>query len=710
MECEFHKIIAQELNIPTKSVLATINLLDEGATIPFISRYRKEKTGELDEVAIRDIQLRYQNLQELVKRKAYILDIIEQSGALTADLEEKIKTTYDSVLLEDIFLPFKPKRRTKASVARERGLEPLAKIIMSQNDVDIDARALRFVKGDVNSADDAISGALDIIAEWVSESEASRNVVRNVFNHTAVISSVIAKGKDSEAETYLNYNEFSQPLRQCSSYRYLAMRRGEEEGVLKVTISIDDDAAIEKLNRIFVRRHATSQLASLVEKAVKDGYKRLLRPSIETEVASIAKQKADEKAIDTFAENLRQLLMAPPLGRKRVLGLDPGYRTGCKLVCLDEQGNLLHNDVIYPCQPQNDVKGASRKVSNLVEAYKIDAIAVGNGTASRETERFLTKIHFPRKVQIFVVNESGASIYSASKIAREEFPDKDVTVRGAVSIGRRLIDPLAELVKIDPKSIGVGQYQHDVDQTLLKLALDYTVSSCVNMVGVNVNTASSQLLSYVSGIGPLLASNIVKYRSENGDFNSREDLLNVPRMGAKAYQQCAGFLRIPNSANVLDNTAVHPERYDLIAQMAKDLKCTVEQLTANKELHQKIELSHYVDENVGIPTLKDILIELEKPGRDPRSIIKVLHFDDSLKTIEDVKPGMVVNGIVNNITDFGAFVDIGIKESGLVHVSQLCDKFVSSPIDVVSIHQHVKVKVLDVDLSRRRISLTMKDV
>ncbi len=708
MNCEFHNIIAQELNIPPKSVQATISLLEEGATIPFISRYRKEKTGELDEVAIREIQLRYQNLQELSKRKSYILEVIEQAGALTPELKDKISATYDCVVLEDLFLPFKPKRRTKASIARERGLEPLAKIIMSQNENDIESRAFRFVKNDVESVDDAISGALDIIAEWVSESESARNVVRNVFNRSAVIISTIAKGKEDEAENYLNYKDFSQPLRQCSSYRYLAMRRGEDEGVLKVSISTDDEAALERLNKFFVRRNASKMSALLVEKAVKDGYKRLLRPSIETEVSSTAKQKADEKAIQTFAENLRQLLLAPPLGHKRVLGLDPGYRTGCKLVCLDEQGNLLHNDVIYPCQPQNDVKGAARKVSYLVEAYKIDAIAVGNGTASRETERFLTNIHFPRKVQIFVVNESGASIYSASKIAREEFPDKDVTVRGAVSIGRRLIDPLAELVKIDPKSIGVGQYQHDVDQTSLKSALDYTVSSCVNMVGVNVNTASTQLLSYVSGIGPLLATNIVKYRSENGDFKSREELMNVPRMGAKAFQQCAGFLRIPNAENILDNTAVHPECYGLIARMAHDMNCSVEQLTINKELHSKIDLSRYVDDTVGIPTLKDILTELEKPGRDPRSTIKVMQFDESIKTIEDVKPGMVVNGIVNNITDFGAFVDIGVKESGLVHVSQLCDKFVSSPAEVVSIHQHVKVKVLDVDLSRRRISLTMK--
>lgn len=710
MDCLFHDIIAQELNISSKSVKATIQLLDEGATVPFISRYRKEVTGELDEVAVRDIQLRYEKLKEISKRKEYILEVISQLNALTPELKAKIENTFDSVALEDLFLPFKPKRRTKAAVAREKGLEPLARMIMSQNVDNVENVAQRYVKGEVEDVETAIAGALDIIAEWISESESARSVVRNVFERSAVISSQIAKGKEAEAENYLNYKEFSQSLRNCSSYRYLAIRRGEEEGLLKVSISIDDESAIDRLNKIFVKRHAKGDVAELVQKAVKDGYKRLLRPSIETEISAIAKSKADDKAINTFSENLRQLLMAPPLGRKRVMGLDPGYRTGCKVVCLDEQGNLLHNDVIYPCQPKNDIKGASRKVSYLVEAYKIEAIAVGNGTASRETERFLTNMRFPHKVQVFVVNESGASIYSASKVAREEFPDKDVTVRGAVSIGRRLIDPLAELVKIEPKSIGVGQYQHDVDQTKLKDALDYTVSSCVNLVGVNVNTASTQLLSYVSGIGSLLATNIVKYRSENGDFKSREQLLDVPRMGAKSYQQSAGFLRIPNADNVLDNTSVHPESYDVITRIADDIGCSVEQLIAQKEMHSKIDLMKYVDDKIGLPTLKDIMHELEKPGRDPRTAIKVFSFDESLRTIEDVKPGMVVNGIVNNITDFGAFVDIGVKESGLVHVSQLCDKFVSSPTDIVSIHQHVKVKVLDVDLSRRRISLTMKNI
>ena len=706
MDNNFHNIIAQELSLSNDAVNATIKLLDEGATIPFISRYRKERTGSLDEVAIRNIQLRYDNLKELSKRKDYILEVISQAGALNDELKHKIENTFDSTTLEDIFLPYKPKRRTKASVAKERGLEPLAKIIMAQTENNIEGRAQKYIKGEILNVDDAINGALDIIAEWVSESETARGIVRNIFTRSAIISSSVVKGKD--ADNYLNYKDYSQPLNNCSSHRYLAIRRGESEGILKVSISVDDEYALERLERLFIRKNATMSSTLLIERAIKDGYKRLLRPSIETEVSAIAKEKADNKAIATFSDNLKQLLFAPPLGRKRVLGIDPGYRTGCKVVCLDEQGTLLHNDVIYPCQPQNDIKGAARKISHLVEAYKIDAIAVGNGTASRETERFLSNIRYPHKVQVYVVNESGASIYSASKVAREEFPDKDVTVRGAVSIGRRLIDPLAELVKIDPKSIGVGQYQHDVDQSKLKDALDYTVESCVNMVGVNINTASVQLLSYVSGIGPLLASNIVKYRSEYGDFKSRQELKNVPRMGEKAFQQSAGFLRIPGAENVLDNSAVHPESYNVIAHIAKDLKCTIDQLVKDKDLQKTIDVKKYVNENIGLPTLRDIMKELEKPGRDPRSTIKVLAFDDSIKTIEDVKSGMILNGIINNITDFGVFVDIGVKESGLVHISQISDGFVSSPTDVVSIHQHVKVKVLDVDLSRRRISLTMK--
>lgn len=706
----FEAIISKELNISQKQVKATIKLLEEGATIPFISRYRKEATGSLDEVAIRDIQLRNNELKELVKRKEYILETIEAANALTPELKSKIEETFDASILEDLFLPYKPKRRTRASIARERGLEPLAKYIMSQSSSDIEMRAQRYAKGDVASIDEAISGALDIIAEWISESETARQIVRTAYNRSAVISSNVVKGKEADADNYLNYKDYSQSLNRCSSHRYLAIKRGEDEGVLKVSLSVNDDDVLDRLRRVFVKKTSTAQSTELVELAIKDGYRRLLRPSIETEIYGMAKVKADDKAIETFAENLRQLLLAPPLGRKRVLGIDPGYRTGCKVVCLDEQGNLLHNDVIYPCQPKCDIKGASRKVSYLVEAYKIDAIAVGNGTASRETERFLQNIHFPRKVQVFVVNESGASIYSASKVARDEFPDKDVTVRGAVSIGRRLIDPLAELVKIDPKSIGVGQYQHDVDQVKLKEALDYTVESCVNSVGVNLNTASTQLLSYVSGVGPLLASNIVNYRKENGDFKSRQDLMNVPRMGAKSFQLCAGFLRIPDAECELDNTAVHPESYYLISRMADDLNCTIPQLIADKNLQKSIDLSKYVDDKVGLPTLTDIMLELEKPGRDPRSTIKVMNFDESIKTIDDVKSGMVLNGIVNNLTDFGVFVDIGVKESGLVHISQLCDHYISSPSEVVSIHQHVKVKVLDVDLSRKRISLTMKNI
>lgn len=710
MGCDFSGFIASELSLPQSSVMATIKLLNEGATIPFISRYRKEMTGSLDEVAIRDIQLRYENLQELTKRKTYILGVIEAIGALTPQLRDKIETTFDASVLEDLFLPYKPKRRTRASIARENGLEPLAKIIMAQTEHDVASRAIKFQNNNVPNVDVAISGALDIIAEWVSESDLARAIVRNQYERSAVISSHIVKGKERDAENYANYNDFSQPLSKCSSHRYLAIRRGESEGLLKVSITIDDEAMIERLNRVFVKKTATSECVSLVELAIKDGYKRLLRPSIENEIAAMAKVKADEKAISTFAGNLRQLLLAPPLGHQRVMGVDPGFRTGCKVVCLDEQGNLLHNDVIYPCPPKCDLKGAARKVCNLVEAYKIDAIALGNGTASRETERFLKNIHYPHKIKVFVVNESGASIYSASKLAREEFPDRDVTVRGAVSIGRRLIDPLAELVKIDPKSIGVGQYQHDVDQAKLKSALDYTVESCVNLVGVNLNTASSQLLSYVSGIGPALADNIVAYRKENGDFSSRQELKNVPRMGEKAFQQSAGFLRIPNAINKLDNSAVHPERYKLVERMAKDLSCTVEQLVVNKELQKRIDLERYVEDNVGLPTLRDIMSELEKPGRDPRSNVQVMNFDESLQTFDDVKPGMVLNGIVNNLTDFGAFVDFGIKENGLLHVSEICDNYISSPSEVLSIHQHLRVKVLSVDLNRRRISLTLKGI
>ena len=695
-------IISEELNLSNKQVSATIRLLADGATIPFISRYRKEATGSLDEVAIRNIQLRNQEIQDIIKRKEYILETIEAQGKLTPELKEKINSTLDASVLEDIYLPYKPKRRTRAAIARERGLEQLAKIIMAQ--------ASRFLSDDVNSADEAISGALDIIAEWVSENEKIRSIVRTRYIKSAIISASVVKGKEDEAQNYKNYFDFSEPLRYCSSHRYLAMRRGESEGLLRVSISIDDEEMLERLDKFFVKSTATSQVAEYIHQAVKDGYKRLIKPSIETEVSALTKEKSDTTAIAMFADNVRQLLFAPPLGHKRVMGIDPGYRTGCKVVCLDAQGNLLHNDVIYPCAPTNDYKGAARKISYLVEAYKIDAIAVGNGTAGRETEKFLSSLRYPHKVQVFVVSENGASIYSASKIAREEFPDKDVTVRGAVSIGRRLIDPLAELVKIDPKSIGVGQYQHDVDQAKLKDALDYTVSSCVNLVGVNVNTASRQLLAYVSGIGSQLAGNIVDYRAEHGDFKSRKALKDVPRMGDKAFQQCAGFLRIPNAENILDNTAVHPESYSIVERIAKDNKCSVEEIVKDKELLHSIDLNRYVSNEIGLPTLTDIISELDKPGRDPRSKVEIMEFDERVKSINDLSEGMVLNGIVNNITAFGAFVDIGIKENGLVHISQLCDHFVASPSEILKVHQHVKVKVIEIDYCRNRIALTMKGV
>lgn len=699
-------VISEELNLAKKQVFATIKLLNEGATIPFISRYRKEATGSLDEVAIRNIQLRYQVLSELEKRKDYILETIETQGKLTPELRDKIMSTLDPAILEDMYLPYKPKRRTRAAIARERGLEPLAKIIMAQSSGDIEQQASKFICGDVTNSDEAIAGALDIIAEWVSENEKVRSIVRAKYLKTAIISSSVIKGKEEDAQNYKNYFDFSEPLKFCSSHRYLAMKRGEAEGFLKVSFSIEDADIIDRLNKYFVK--SSSHTIEYIHQAVKDGYRRLIKPSIETEISSLTKEKSDDIAISMFADNVRQLLFAPPLGHKRVMGIDPGYRTGCKVVCLDAQGNLLHNDVIYPCAPINDYKGAVRKISYLVEAYKIDAIAVGNGTAGRETEKFLSSLRYPHKVQVFVVNENGASIYSASKIARDEFPDKDVTVRGAVSIGRRLIDPLAELVKIDPKSIGVGQYQHDVDQVKLKDALDYTVSSCVNLVGVNVNTASRQLLAYVSGVGPQLAENIVEYRTEHGDFESRKALKNVPRMGDKAFQQCAGFLRIPNAVNILDNTAVHPESYSIVEYIAKDNNCTVEDIIKNKELLHSIDLKRYISDEIGLPTLTDIIAELEKPGRDPRSVAKVMEFDDRVKSIKDLSEGMILNGIVNNITAFGAFVDIGIKENGLVHISQLCDHYVSSPTEILKVHQHVKVKVIEIDYERNRIALTMK--
>lgn len=706
---EFSQMIAAELKLPAHRIANTLKLLQGGATIPFISRYRKEATGGLDEVQIGDIQTRYEKLCELSKRKETVLSTIEEQGKLTPELKARISACWNATELEDIYLPFKPKRKTRAEAARAKGLEPLALLLMMQKENNLAAKVRNFVKGEVKDEEDALKGARDILAEQISEDERSRNLMRNQFQRQAIIQSKVVKGKETEEASakYRDYFDFCEPLKKCSSHRLLALRRGESEGVLKVTIfPEDEDMCNERLQRLFVR--ANNECAHQVEEALTDAYKRLLKPAIETEFAALSKEKADEEAIRVFAENLRQLLLAPPLGQKRVMGIDPGFRTGCKVVCLDAQGTLLHNEAIYPHPPKSEYAQAARKIVKLVEQYKIEAIAIGNGTASRETEQFVTSQRYDREVQVFVVSEDGASIYSASKTAREEFPDYDVTVRGAVSIGRRLMDPLAELVKIDAKSIGVGQYQHDVDQTKLKASLDQTVESCVNLVGVNVNTASKHLLTYVSGLGPTLAQNIVDYRTENGPFESRRQLLKVPRMGAKAYEQCAGFLRIPQAKNPLDNSAVHPESYPIVEQMAKDLNCTVADLIKDKELRSKIDLKKYVTDTVGLPTLTDILQELDKPGRDPRQKIQVFEFDKNVRTLDDLQEGMELPGIVTNITNFGCFVDIGIKENGLVHVSQLADRFVSNPADVVRIHQHVQVKVMSIDHERKRIQLTMK--
>lgn len=702
---QFDSIIAQRLNIQQKQVANTLKLLSDGATVPFISRYRKEMTGGLSEIDIQEIQLQFEKLTELEKRKESVLKSIEEQGKLTPELKKRIDGCMTLTEVEDIYLPFKPKRRTRAEVAREKGLEPLAKILMCQLNNDVESKALPFVKGDVKDVDDALQGARDIIAEWVSENESARGRIRRLFSHEAIIQSKVVKGKEQEAEKFRDYFDMKEPIKRCSSHRLLAMRRGEAEGFLRVDISPDADSAVEKLNPLFVK--GTTEASRQVGMAVSDAYKRLIKPSIETEVAASMKEKADDEAIKVFSENLRQLLLSPPLGEKRVLAIDPGYRTGCKVVCLDAQGNLLHNETIYPHPPQNERSQAMSKISKMVEAYNIEAISIGNGTAGRETEQFIQNIRFDRKVQVFVVSESGASIYSASAVAREEFPNYDVTVRGAVSIGRRLMDPLAELVKIDAKSIGVGQYQHDVDQTKLKRSLDQTVVNSVNLVGVNLNTASKHLLNYISGLGPQLAQNIVDYRAANGAFTSRKDLLNVPRLGAKAYEQCAGFLRIPDAENPLDGTAVHPESYGIVEKMAKRLKCTVAELIQNKELKKQLNLNDYVSDKVGLPTLNDIMEELDKPGLDRRKAIKVFEFDPTIHVIEDVKIGQVYPGIVTNVTNFGAFVDIGVKENGLVHISQMADHFVSNPADVVSLHQHVEVKVIDVDLARKRIQLSM---
>jgi uncharacterized protein len=705
---DFHRMISAVLGISEKQIRQTLGLLENGATIPFISRYRKEVTGGLDEVQIESIKTHYEKLSETAKRKETILSTIQEQGKLTAELQKRIEETWENTLLEDIYLPYKPKRKTRAEAARQKGLEPLATLLMLQREPHPEERAAGYVKGDVKNVEDALKGARDIIAEHVSEDERARNSVRSSFVRQGTLTAKVVKGKEEEAAKYRDYFDYSESLRRCSSHRLLAIRRAEAEGLLKVSISPNDEECAERLERQFVR--SNNACGQQVAEAVQDAYKRLLKPSIETEFATQSKERADEEAIKVFAENLRQLLLASPLGQKRVMGIDPGFRTGCKVVCLDAQGNLLHNENIYPHPPVSKQKEAFAKLQMMMESYKIDAVAIGNGTASRETEEFLKHQRFNRDVQIFIVSEQGASIYSASKIARDEFPDYDVTVRGAVSIGRRLMDPLAELVKIDPKSIGVGQYQHDVDQTKLKKSLDQTVENCVNLVGVNLNTASSHLLTYISGLGPQLAQNIVNYRAENGAFTSRKELMKVPRMGAKAFEQCAGFLRIPQAKNPLDNTAVHPESYCIVEQMAKDLDCSVAELIASRELRLKINPERYLSPTVGMPTLKDILQELDKPGRDPRGPIKIFEFDKNVRTINDLREGMELPGIVGNITNFGAFVDIGIKENGLVHLSQLADRFISDPNEVVSIHQHIRVKVLSIDMDRKRIQLTMKGV
>ena len=699
-------LISKLLNISLKNVEATIGLLSEGATIPFISRYRKEVTGGLDEVQIAKISDLNDKYIELEKRKEFVIKTITEQEKLTPELENKIVDCWDATELEDIYLPYKPKRQTRAEIARKRGLEPLAKWVMMQHDLDVNKKAEDFINDEVKSSADAINGAKDIIAEWVNENINSRQIVRNIFERSAEITSKVIKGKEEEGAKYSDYFDFSSKLSRCPSHRILAIRRGEAEGFLRVSISPDDEYCLDKLVPFFAKNNTPA--ADLIEEAVEDSYKRLLKPSIETEYANISKSEADDAAISIFAENLRQLLLTAPLGQKRILAVDPGFRTGCKLVCLDEQGNLLHNETIYPHPPQKEYSKAGNKVVKLVSTYKIDAIAIGNGTASRETEHFISNLRFEKEVKVFVVSESGASIYSASKVAREEFPEYDVTVRGAVSIGRRLSDPLAELVKIDAKSIGVGQYQHDVDQAKLKKSLDQTVESCVNLVGVNLNTASKHLLMYVSGLGESLAQNIVSYRTENGAFASRAQLKKVPRLGPKAFEQCAGFLRIPDAKNPLDNSAVHPESYSVVEKMAKDIKCSVADLVGKKDVLQTIDLNNYKTDIIGLETLTDILQELEKPGRDPRTKAEILEFDSNVRTIDDVVEGMILPGIVTNITNFGCFVDFGIKENGLVHISELADRFVSNPTDVVSLHQHVSVKVVSVDKERKRIQLSMK--
>lgn len=704
----YAKMIGKALGLSERSVTNTLQLIDEGCTIPFISRYRKERTGNLDEVQITAISDAYDKLKEISKRKDTVVKTITEQGKMTDDLQHRIDACWDANELEDIYMPFKPKRRTKAQVAREQGLEPLSLILMMQRERNIEAAAQRFVKEGVKDVAAAIKGAQDIVAEMVSEDERSRQQVRSSFRREAIITSKVVKAKadSEEAAKYSDYFDFSEPLRRCSSHRLLAMRRGENEGILRISISADDEVCLDKLKRQFV--HGFGPCQALVGEAVEDAYKRLLKPSIETEFANMSKEKADDEAIGVFAENLRQLLLSAPLGQKRVMGIDPGFRTGCKVVCLDAQGNLLHHEAIFPHPPVNKTSVAAHQVEQMVEKYNIEAIAIGNGTASRETAQFVKQLQLGHDVKQFVVSEDGASVYSASKTARDEFPDEDVTVRGAVSIGRRLMDPLAELVKIDPKSIGVGQYQHDVDQSKLKKSLDQTVESCVNLVGVNLNTASQHLLTYVSGLGPTLAKNIVEYRKANGAFASRAQLKKVARLGPSAFEQCAGFLRIPGARNPLDNSAVHPESYHIVEQMAKDNHCTVAQLIGDAAKRKAVDIKKYVTDTVGMPTLTDIMAELEKPGRDPREQIEEFEFDKNVTSVDDLVAGMVLPGIVTNITNFGAFVDVGVHQDGLVHVSQLADRYVTDPTQVVKLHQHVKVRVVEVDRKRNRISLSMK--
>lgn len=710
MTNDLASLLASDLNLPRRSVSNTVKLLDDGATIPFISRYRKERTGGLDEVAVHRIKVRLDEMRALDKRKATILATIEEAGELTADLRSRIEETYDPVVLEDLYMPYKPKRRTRARMAIEKGLEPLAAIFMAQKTATPERSARRFLNDEVTSSEEALAGASDIVAEWMSESRKARSLVRARYMRNGIMTAKVVPGKEEEGAKYENYFNFSAPIRTVSSHRLLAMKRGEAEGVLKLSVTIDDNEMIERLTRLFVKPEATPGCEALIGNIVKDAYRRLIRPSIETEVWNTLKERADADAVKLFGENLRELLLASPLGHKRVMAIDPGFRTGCKVVCLDEKGDLLHHDVIFPHPPQNDLHGAAFKLSRLAEDFRVEAIGVGSGTAGRETEAFLKNVNFIRPLPVVTVNEQGASVYSASRLAREEFPDQDVTVRGAVSIGRRLIDPLAELVKIDPKSIGVGQYQHDVDQGLLKEQLEFVVESCVNSVGVDVNTASRELLSYVSGIGPALAANIVERRREKGKFRNRRELMDVSRMGEKSFQQCAGFLRIPEGENLLDNTGVHPERYELVENIARANGRTVETLVKNPRLLENLHYADFITRDVGEPTIKDILSELAKPGRDPRQKLEVQTFDDKVRTIADLYPGMILTGVVNNVTAFGCFVDLGLHENGLIHISQLADRFVSSPLEVVQVNQRLNVKVMEVDPRRGRIALTLKGV